>query len=156
MIWKVASSGRNYDGAGAAFGDTSIHGQTADVLRTSVYASVDQGVPGRMVLVAVNKHTAALSVGIKVTHTVRFNTAEVYRITSASATPRFRRQRPSAVSVPPPSAVLAWIRSSQGRPSASTGPDSVCAGDGAGGAAPKTAAGSGASPKASAGSGASS
>ena len=40
-----------------------------------------------MVLVAINKHTAALTAGIKVTHNVRFNTAEVYRITSSSATP---------------------------------------------------------------------
>ena len=87
FLYGALAAYRSYDGAGAAFGNTSIHGQTADVARTSVYASVDQGTPGRMVLVAINKHTAALTAGIKVTHTVRFNKAEVYQITASSATP---------------------------------------------------------------------
>jgi len=58
---RALAAYRNYDGAGAAFGNASIHGLTADIARTSVYASVDQGAPGRMVLVAINKHTAALT-----------------------------------------------------------------------------------------------
>ena len=78
---------RNYDGAGGAFGDTSISATTSDVPRSSVYASVDAASPNRMVLVAINKHTAPLTAGVAVTHTRRFARAEVYRLTSAAAAP---------------------------------------------------------------------
>jgi hypothetical protein len=78
---------RNYDGAGGAFGNTSISATTSDVARSSIYASVDAMHPERVVLVAINKHSAALTAGIAVTHTRRFPRAEVYRLTSASAAP---------------------------------------------------------------------
>jgi len=78
---------RNYDGAGGAFGNTSISATTSDVPRSSIYASVDAANAQRMVLVAINKHSAPLTAGVAVTHTLRFARAEVYRLTSAAAAP---------------------------------------------------------------------
>ena len=43
---------RNYDGANGSFGDTSIRATNSDVANASVYASVDAGNAGRMVIVA--------------------------------------------------------------------------------------------------------
>jgi hypothetical protein len=78
---------RNYDGAGRAFGNVSVSAATSDVPRSSIYASVDTTDPSRMVLVAINKHTAPLTAGVAVTHTRRYARAEVYRLTSATASP---------------------------------------------------------------------
>lgn len=83
----------SYDGAGGRFGDTSIlttladPQRTAEVERASAYASLDAGHPERLVLVVINKTAAALKTCFRVTHSLRFGTAQVYRLTSASATP---------------------------------------------------------------------
>ncbi len=74
---------RNYDGNGAAFGDTSIHGATTDDASSSVYASVDSGNVNRVVIVAINKKAAAVTAGIKIAHPAQFHTAAVYTLTSA-------------------------------------------------------------------------
>jgi hypothetical protein len=87
FIYAAFQMFRSYDGAGGAFGNTSISATTSDVARSSIYASVDASNPGRMVLVAINKHTAPLTAGVAVTHSRRFPTAEVYRLTSSSAAP---------------------------------------------------------------------
>jgi hypothetical protein len=79
---------RNYDGANGSFGDTSVRATNTDVAAASVYASVDAGNAGRMVLVAINKNDAAQTAGISVTHTVQFHTARVYVLTSASSMPQ--------------------------------------------------------------------
>jgi hypothetical protein len=78
---------RNYDGANGSFGDTSIQATNTDVANASVYASVDAGNPNRMVIVCINKSGTAKTAGIDITHTVQFNTAEVYTLTSASSQP---------------------------------------------------------------------
>ena len=78
---------RNYDGAGARFGDTSIAATTTNTANASVYASVDAGHPERMIVVAINKTGATVSAGIAVTHTRRFTVAHTYTLTSAGATP---------------------------------------------------------------------
>ncbi|MBI2932054.1 MAG: endoglucanase A [Planctomycetes bacterium] len=79
---------RNYDGADGSFGDTSVRAVTSNVADTSVYAGVDAGQSGRMVIIAINKTASARSAGIAITHTQRFSRAEVYRLTAASPTPQ--------------------------------------------------------------------
>jgi hypothetical protein len=76
---------RNFDGAGAAFGDTSVDAVASDTVNYSVYASVDASRPGRMVVVAINKSAAQKVAGIKVNHTSAYSTASVYTLTSAGA-----------------------------------------------------------------------
>ncbi len=56
---------RNYDGNGAHFGDTSVHGVTTDDARSSVYASLDSG-SHLLTIVAINKTTGPLTAGIKI------------------------------------------------------------------------------------------
>ena len=56
---------RNYDGNGAHFGDTSVHGVTTDDARSSVYASIDSG-SHLVTIVAINKTTGPLKAGIKI------------------------------------------------------------------------------------------
>ena len=56
---------RNYDGNGAHFGDTSVHGVTTDDAKSSVYASLDSG-SHLVTIVAINKTTGALKAGIEI------------------------------------------------------------------------------------------
>lgn len=79
---------RNFDGANGSFGDTSIKAGNSDTVRTSVYASVDQGKPNRMVLVMINRTGSTRSAGIQIWHTTRFKTANVYQLTAAGSTPQ--------------------------------------------------------------------
>jgi hypothetical protein len=93
-LWRLASDNdfiyggfdvyRNFDGANGSFGDTSIRATTSDVVKTSVYASVDAGNANRMVVVCINKDDAAQTAVIAVTHGVQFHTARVYQLTAAS------------------------------------------------------------------------
>lgn len=76
---------RNFDGNGAAFGDTSIHATSSDVATATVYASVDSANPDRMVAILINKSTAAKSAGITITHPSSFASLAVYTLTSAGA-----------------------------------------------------------------------
>ena len=78
---------RDFDGAGSRFGDTSISATTSDVARVSVYASVDAATSGRMVVVAINRSSQALSAGIRIAHTRQFSSARVFRLTAASSSP---------------------------------------------------------------------
>jgi hypothetical protein len=79
---------RNYDGAGAAFGDTSVRATSSDVARVAVYASTDSRAPGRIVVVAINRSSDELPVSLRVESGAGHSAADVYRLTSASATPR--------------------------------------------------------------------
>lgn len=76
---------RNFDGAGAAFGDTSIHASSSDVPTATVYASTDSTHPGRVVTVLINKATAAKTAGITIAHPTSFASLSVYTLTSAAA-----------------------------------------------------------------------
>ncbi len=76
---------RNYDGAGAAFGDTSFEASASDIAKASVYASLDAGHPNRVVTVLLNKDTLSHSAGLALTHTQAFSTAQVYQITAGSS-----------------------------------------------------------------------
>jgi Glycoside hydrolase family 44 len=76
---------RNFDGAGSAFGDTSIYASTSDVATATVYASVDAASSSRVVVVAINKSTASKTAGIKIAHPSTFGRLKVYTLTSAGA-----------------------------------------------------------------------
>ncbi len=78
---------RNYDGAGARFGDTSISGTSSDESMASVYASVDAADPNRVVLVVVNKSASGKRAGITVGHPQTFKHAKVWVMQGATAKP---------------------------------------------------------------------
>jgi hypothetical protein len=79
---------RNYDGTGGTFGDTSIGATTSNVANTSVYASYNASDPGFMTVVAINKTAGALSAALNLANVRAGAQANVYRLTSASATPQ--------------------------------------------------------------------
>ena len=78
---------RNFNGAGANFGETSVSALTSDVAAVTVYASLDAANPGRVVLVAINKASVAKTTAVTLAHSVSLTTAEVYQLTSATAAP---------------------------------------------------------------------
>src|SRR6185295_3581255 len=73
--------------AGGAFGNTSIHADSDHIDQVSAYAALDDGIWDRMTIVLINRSTQARTAGLGVTHGVRFSRAELWRLTSASATP---------------------------------------------------------------------
>jgi hypothetical protein len=77
----------NFDGDGGQFGDTSVDANTSNIANSAIYASVDADDPTRMILVAINRTNAPLSTGLAVTSDLRFDRAEVFQLTSSSATP---------------------------------------------------------------------
>jgi hypothetical protein len=77
----------DYDGDGGTFGDTSINANTSNISQSAVYASLDSNDPNRMIVVAINRTTNLVTTGLAVTYDRRFDIAEVYRLTSASASP---------------------------------------------------------------------
>lgn len=85
-VWGAFDAFLDYDGAGSGFGDTSISATTSDVPGTSVYASLDDGAEGRVVVVALNKTGAPVDVGVALTHTVQLTKAEVYELNAGSPT----------------------------------------------------------------------
>jgi hypothetical protein len=78
----------NYDGAGGAFGDTSVSATTDNVADTSVYASRDSDNPNRLVLVAINKTANPIAATFTLQHAPAVTQAAIYRLTSASASPQ--------------------------------------------------------------------
>jgi Glycoside hydrolase family 44/PEP-CTERM motif len=77
---------RNFDGKNGAFGDTSVSATNSDIQDTSVYASKDSTVAGRMVIVALNKTANSISAAIALNNTGQTYTSfSVYRLTSANA-----------------------------------------------------------------------
>ena len=75
----------NYDGRGSSFGDTTVSAKTTDDEKTSVYASRFSDDSNKMVLVAINKSSEAVDVGITLTASGNnFATARFYCLTSSS------------------------------------------------------------------------
>jgi hypothetical protein len=70
----------NYNGAGGAFGDTSVASSTSNLSQTSIHASVDSTNPNRMVVVAINRTANPVTTGIAVTHDRVFDHAEIYQL----------------------------------------------------------------------------
>ena len=77
----------NFDGAGGQFGDTSVGASTNNIANSAIYSSVDADDPSRMILVAINRTNQPLDAGLAVTSDFRFDRAEVFQLTSASANP---------------------------------------------------------------------
>ena len=78
---------RNYDGAGAAFGDISLPATSSAIDLASVYASADTNAEGRVVIVAINRADHAVDAALSIEATASFTTAASYVLTSASAVP---------------------------------------------------------------------
>ncbi len=79
---------RNFDGAGATFGDTSIKGVTDNGTDTAIYASVDSANDQRMVVVMINRSGAAVTTGTRIWHNVGFTHAHAYRLEGTTSTPQ--------------------------------------------------------------------
>ncbi len=76
---------RNYDGSGAAFGDTGLKSNTSDDESSSVYASRDS--LGRVVVVAINKTNEPKVARLTLNGVSGLSTGRVYRLTVDSSTP---------------------------------------------------------------------
>ena len=74
---------RDFDGAGANFGDTSLQSTSSDVASVVVYASTDTTIPGRVVLVAINRSNAS-KIAVVSGQTLT-GVAHLYQMTAASA-----------------------------------------------------------------------
>jgi len=99
----------NFDSPAGVFGNTSIQAQNPQIEQTSVYASVDQGDPNRMVVVMINKTTTSKSAQLNITHPVNFSLAKVYQLTANSSVPQRKSDlsvtNNSVISVMPPLSV---------------------------------------------------
>lgn len=78
---------RNYDGRGAAFGDTAVQVNDSDPVNTSAYASTDSANPGRTVIVVINKNLTAQAATVQINGSTA-RTATVYTLTGASPLPQ--------------------------------------------------------------------
>jgi fibronectin type 3 domain-containing protein len=74
---------RDFDGAGANFGDTSLLATSSNVQNVMVYASSDSSTAGRYVFVAINRSTSSQVTAIN--GQSLSGTAKLYQITAASA-----------------------------------------------------------------------
>src|SRR5580700_4069620 len=74
---------RDFDGAGANFGDTSLLATSSNVQNVVVYASSDSSTPGRFVFVAINR--SASSQVTAISGQSLSGTAKLYQMTAASA-----------------------------------------------------------------------
>jgi fibronectin type 3 domain-containing protein len=74
---------RDFDGAGSNFGDISLQSASSDVASVVVYASTDTTVPGRVVLVAINRSNVQKVTAI--TGQALTGTAHLYQMTGPSA-----------------------------------------------------------------------
>lgn len=83
MVYAALRAYRSYDGAGAAFGDTSVHAANSDVAAASVYASIDADDPARMVIVAINKSTQPLDAAITMAAYADYASVDVWQLTEA-------------------------------------------------------------------------
>jgi fibronectin type 3 domain-containing protein len=74
---------RDFDGAGANFGDTALQATSSNVQNVVVYASSDSTTPGRFVFVAINRSTSSQVTAI--TGQALSGTAKLYQMTATSA-----------------------------------------------------------------------
>ena len=77
----------NYDGQGGAFGDTSVSAVTSNNDTTSLFASVNEGDPAALYVVAINKTDTPQVAEISVAHSVGFTTSEIHQLTEVSLEP---------------------------------------------------------------------
>jgi hypothetical protein len=77
---------RNFDGAFSTFGNTAILSLTNSSSRSSVYASIFNQDPSKMIVVAINKTAQPLAANITVAG-ASYSKMAVYQLTSSSANP---------------------------------------------------------------------
>jgi hypothetical protein len=87
FLWAAFAMYRNYDGAGATFGDTSVQLVDSDNAKTSAFASTNSAGGATVTVVAINKTTSALTAGITLKAS-SVTTADTYVLTSAAAAPK--------------------------------------------------------------------
>ena len=80
-LWAGMRAYTSYDGQGARFGDTSIHAETSDLDKTSVYASTDAFDPARTVIVALNKTDAPVVAAVTVAAYATYGSVDVWQLT---------------------------------------------------------------------------
>jgi hypothetical protein len=78
---------RNYDGQDHGFGDTSVSASSSDVPRGSIYASIDQADPSRMVLVAINRYGYELDATLSIEHDTSYASITPYLISDGHPDP---------------------------------------------------------------------
>lgn len=86
---------RNFDNAGANFGDTSVSTSSSDTANLVAYVSTDSSRAGRVVMVVINRSNASQTATI--TGQPLSGTAHVYQITAASAAAQGNNIRPMPV-----------------------------------------------------------
>jgi fibronectin type 3 domain-containing protein len=74
---------RDFDGAGANFGDTSLQATSSNVQNVVIYASSDSSTPGRYVFVAINRSTSSQVTAVN--GVSLSGTANLYQMTATSA-----------------------------------------------------------------------
>jgi hypothetical protein len=74
---------RGFDGGSASFGDVSLKATSSNVQNVAAYISLDSKVPGRVVIVAINRSTTFQTVAFQ--GQALAGTASVYRISAESA-----------------------------------------------------------------------
>ena len=74
---------RNYDGAGSAFGETSVHAASADQEQLSIYAA-RRGSDGALTLIVINKTAAPLTSELTLSNFAPAAWAQVYRYSAAN------------------------------------------------------------------------
>jgi hypothetical protein len=75
---------RNYNGQGAAFGDTSVRASSADQGQLAIYAA-RRGSDGALTLMIVNKSAASLTSQLTLAGFTSSGTAQMYRYSAANA-----------------------------------------------------------------------
>ena len=75
---------RDYDGNGAAFGDTSVAATSSDVALVSIYASQDAGHPEKLLAVVINRDSSAHTARLLIHHTQQLLTQTVWQINPAN------------------------------------------------------------------------
>jgi hypothetical protein len=79
---------RNYDGEGAAFGDTSVSATSSNAHHGTIYASVDEADPSRMVLIAINRRAGELTTTLTIDHDMQYTKLSPYKIHDGQPEPK--------------------------------------------------------------------
>lgn len=78
---------RNYDGEGGQFGDTSVSATSTNPHHGTIYASIDEADPSRMVLVAINRRAGDLMTSLTIEHDQAYTKLTPYKISEGQPEP---------------------------------------------------------------------
>jgi alpha-L-arabinofuranosidase len=75
----------NYDGNGAAFGNTGVSAETSDIEKAYVYAAIENGDESKVTVVVANKNlTEAQNIAVTIESPALYTSADVFMITGES------------------------------------------------------------------------